>query len=242
MHAEHVRLLAELERLAPPPERRPPAGYLGQGDHPLLGVPVPVKRKLARAWAQGREAAAVLQVAESLYGGASYDEKTLASMLLGQHRAAREVATPLDVERWMGGLQGWAEVDHLCQNLFPAEQLLADWTGWSAMLRRLAQAAEPSRRRAALVLLVGPLRRCTDPRLAKLALENVERLRRERDPLITKAVSWVLRALVFHHRQTAERYLEAHAAELPPIAVRETRAKLDTGVKSGRRSRAAAVV
>lgn len=237
MRPEHARLLAELEALAPPPERRPPPGYLGQGSHPLLGVSVPAKRALARSWARARKAAPpaeVLAVVESLYEGASYDEKTLAPLILAAHRPARLAVAPGDVRRWLGGLVGWAEVDHLCQNLFPAEQLLADWPAWGGMIAGLASDPAISRRRAALVLLTGPVKASADPRLRDLAFANLEALQAERDILITRAVSWLLRALAARHPDAVAAYLEAHAAALPAIAVRETRGKLATGRKSGR--------
>lgn len=237
MHPEHARLLADLERLAPPPERRPPPNYLGQGSHPLLGVSVPAKRDLAKAWAGPRRAAPpaeVLAVVESLFGGASYDEKTLAPLILAAHRPARLAVRPADVRRWLGGLVGWAEVDHLCQSLFPANQMLADWPGWGGMIAGLATDPAISRRRAALVLLTGPVKAFDDPRLRDLAFANLEALQGERDVLITKAVSWLLRSLAARHPAAVAAYLEAHAAALPAIALREARAKLATGRKAAR--------
>jgi 3-methyladenine DNA glycosylase AlkD len=237
MHPEHARLRAELEALAPPPSGRPGPGYLGQGSHPLLGVPVPARRALARRWAADRKAwpaTEILAVVESLFAGETYDEKTLAPLLLAQHRAARLAVRPADVERWLGGLQGWAEVDHLCQNLFPAEQLLADWDAWREVIQRLAGAAAISRRRAALVLLVGPVKRSADLRLADLAFRNIAALQAEREILVTKAVSWLLRSLITHHADQVSACLQRDVAALPAIAVREVRTKLATGRKSVR--------
>jgi 3-methyladenine DNA glycosylase AlkD len=235
MHPQHAWLLAELERLAPPPERRPPANYLGQGSHPLLGVSVPAKRALARSWARDRkrEVAEVLAVVESLFAGDTYDEKTLAPLILAQHRAARLAVRPADVRRWLGGLVGWAEVDHLCQGLLPADQMLSDWPAWSAMIAGLASDPAVSRRRAALVLLTGPVKASPDLRLRDLALTNLAALG-ERDILLTKAVSWLLRSLVTHHRETVDAYLAAHGDRLPAVALREARLKLATGRKATR--------
>lgn len=67
----------------------------------------------------------------------------------------------------------------------------------------------------------------------------VERLKGERPILITKAVSWLLRSMALRHGTAVAAYLDANAASLPAIAVRETRTKLATGTKTGR-SRAAA--
>jgi 3-methyladenine DNA glycosylase AlkD len=83
-------------------------------------------------------------------------------------------------------------------------------------------------------LLTKPLRQSDDPRLADMALMNVEKLKSEKSILITKAVSWVLRSMIKHHRTEVERYVEMNVDTLPKIAVRETRNKLVGGVKKKR--------
>ena len=94
-----------------------------------------------------------------------------------------------------------------------------------------------NRRRAALVLLCTPARTSDDPRFAALAFEVIGRLAPERPILITKAVSWLLRSLAMRRPDDVAAYLEAHAAALPAIAVRETRKKLASGTKSGKPSK-----
>lgn len=235
MHAEHAALLAAIRRAAGTGSAAHHGNdaYLGSG-HAYYSLTVPARRAIARAWLAPRrkaDPAEVLAVAESLFAGPSHEEKTLATMLIAGHAAARRAVSPGDVERWLGRLNGWAEVDSLCQNLFPADQLLADWPGWKAMIERLSRAADLNRRRASLVLLVGPVRRSADPRLDALAFAMIEAAKGERDILITKAVSWLLRELTALHRDAVARYVEAHAASLPSVAVRETRRKLATGRK-----------
>jgi 3-methyladenine DNA glycosylase AlkD len=73
-----------------------------------------------------------------------------------------------------------------------------------------------------------------DARLSDLSFALIERLKGERDILITKAVSWLLRNLTLRHKQEVAAYLKANGASLPPIAVRETTRKLKTGTKSGK--------
>ena len=80
------------------------------------------------------------------------------------------------------------------------------------------------------MLLTGPARASADPRIRDLAFETIDRLKAEKPILITKAVSWLLRALAErHHKREVAAYLDVHAAALPAIAVRETRRKLQTG-------------
>ena len=87
------------------------------------------------------------------------------------------------------------------------------------------------KRRASLVLLCSPLRKSEDLRLAAISLQNVCRLKGEKEILITKAISWVLRSMVKHHRATLEMYLNEESG-LPAIALRETMRVLKTGRKS----------
>jgi 3-methyladenine DNA glycosylase AlkD len=241
-HPEHAGLLDALRSAGDAPSREPRNDSFGSSGRLYYFVRVPVRRAIARSWlARHRAAPAsdVLALIESLLAGESHEEKTLAEILLACHGEARRLAGPKHIERWLDQLSGWAEVDGLCQSTFSAQELLGQWRAWRALIRRLARDPAAHKRRAALVLLTGPVRRSDDGRLAELAFETIDRLQGERDILITKAVSWLLRALVAQHRAGVVRYLAANAAALPSVAVRETRAVLETGRKSRRPARAA---
>jgi 3-methyladenine DNA glycosylase AlkD len=109
--------------------------------------------------------------------------------------------------------------------------MLPAWDEWQAFLRRLAREANINKRRAALVLLTKPIREVDDPRVLRLAFEQVEQLQGERDILITKAVSWLLRSAVKFHPDSVAEFINTHADTLPKIALREVRNKLATGKK-----------
>lgn len=238
MHPSHADLLAAIQRAGGP--RRQGNDHndsYGSSGHPSYRVPVPVRRQIAKSWLAGdrtRPATEIIAVIDSLFAGESHEEKTLAALLLGYHRAARDQTGPADVDRWLGHLHGWAEIDTLCHGVYTAPELLAGWADWHDLLQRLSQAPEPHRRRAAIVLLTTPVQVCDDQRLRDLAVDTVDRLHDERDPLITKAISWLLRSMVTHHRSTVANYLAARESTLAAIVVRETRTKLDTGTKRGR--------
>jgi 3-methyladenine DNA glycosylase AlkD len=183
---------------------------------------------------------AILEVVDSLNSGESHEEKTFAALLLGYHAKARAQARPEDLDRWLGQLNGWAEIDCQCRNLFPPEQMLQAWPAWKRLIEQLSRDPNINKRRASLVLLNAPTHYSADERFADLALANVDRLKGEREILITKAISWLLRSMISRHRQAVEAYLAANAPTLPAIAVRETRTKLATGVKSARRRSSAA--
>jgi 3-methyladenine DNA glycosylase AlkD len=82
------------------------------------------------------------------------------------------------------------------------------------------------------VLLARPVSQSGDERIATLAFEIIGRLRNEKDVLITKAVSWLLRSLIKNHQDEVREYIANNSEELPKIAVREVRNKLETGKKN----------
>jgi len=237
--AEHGRLVEALAA-AGKPYRGDPQGndsYSGSR-HPFYFVGVPERRRLAREWLKAKPPAAqVVALADSLFRGSSHEEKTLGALLLGYSAAGRRAATPAMMDAWLGELTGWAEIDSLCASVFTAADHAADWPAWRALIERLAADPNINKRRAALVLLVTPTRTSDDPRFADLAFAVVTRLAPERDILITKAVSWLLRSLAARHGAAVAAYLDAHRTVLPAIALRETRAKLASGTKSGRPSK-----
>jgi 3-methyladenine DNA glycosylase AlkD len=209
--------------------------YLGT-PRPVLGVKTDAARALARATARALPAGPVgdglwLALLNDLYSGPTFDHRALAGHLLHARPLARKA---LELERlhgWVAGLQGWCEVDTTCQSNWTAAEVLQRWQEWGPFLGGLTGETVIALRRAALVLLLTPVRESADPRLAARAFANVATLEHERDPLITKAVSWLLRDLTKHLAPQVVAYLADHAATLPAIALRETRKKLETGRK-----------
>lgn len=202
---------------------------------------VPARRAVIRAWlrqhrsADGRDLLAV--VGGMLTEGDTYEEQTAGGEVLRTRRDVRLLVEPGQLESWLDHQVGWAEVDSLCQSTFPADQLLGAWEEWRSLILRLSESGNINQRRAALVLLTGPVTHSDDARLSDLAFTVIDRLAPERPILITKAVSWLLRCLVKTHREDVVVYLDRKAGDLPAIAVRETRTLLATGTKSGRTRR-----
>ena len=174
------------------------------------------------------------ELLDSLYESGSYEEKTSASLLLGYFPRLRKEISTGSLDGWLGELCGWAEVDSLCQSNFTAEDMLLRLGEWEKFIRKLSKDQNINKRRASLVFLTGVVGKTDDPRLAALGFQVINTLQNERDILITKAVSWLLRDLVKLHREKVERYLESNADKLPAIAIRETRNKLKSGRKSGK--------
>ena len=168
---------------------------------------------------------------DSLSRSETHNEFAFIGSLLSHLPRLRKTLTPRALDRWLARAEGWAEVDCICQSNFTADELLANWGEWKRALIAWSQSANVHKRRASLVLLTKAVRDSADARLAKLAFANIERLKRDKHILITKAISWLLRDLVKYHRAEVEAYLDAHAYTLPKIAVLETRNKLVGGVK-----------
>ena len=202
----------------------------------VLGVRADDLRKLARETAQanqGWEDARWLTLLDILYAGDLFEQRSLAGLLLGVLHPLRRRLELVRLRGWLAQQAGWAEVDTTCQSSWTDKEVLARWEEWDPFLDELNRAANISLRRASLVLLVTPLRRSADPRLTQRALANVGRVQGERDRMITKAVSWVLRSMIAEQPETVRRYLDENAGALHSTVVREVRKKLETGRKSG---------
>jgi len=229
-------LTAQLEAL---PARTPDQAfirrYLGTPRR-VLGVRIDDLRRLAKTTVQQHKAwndAQWLALLDQLYTGDLFEQRALAGILLGALHPLRHRLELQRLREWVDGQVGWAEVDITCQSAWSDKEVLARWPEWDPFLDSLSLSANVSLRRASLVLLVTPLRHNPNATLTQRALINVQRLQIERDRMITKAVSWVLRSMIAEQPETVRAYLSEHAHTLPTTVVREVRKKLETGRKSG---------
>lgn len=172
----------------------------------------------------------------SLAKGESSTEKCMVGILLDYSTADQRKFDPLLFDKWLDYLIGWAEVDSVCTANYTVTEIPLQWNVWKPLLTKLSASKNINKRRASLVLLCSPLRKIHDSRLADQAFKIVEKLKHENDILITKAISWVLRSMVNHYRKDLTAYLKENADTLPKIAVRETRVKLETGVKNKKKN------
>lgn len=207
--------------------------YMGTSK-PMYNLASGWTRTLAKNWVRIHQEVSLedfVKFLDSLYKGESHTERTFGGKLLEYASKLRKQLDPQLIKRWLSGAEGWGEVDSLCQSSFSAAEVLERWNLWKRLLVEMAIDSDVHKRRASLVLLTKPVRDSKDPRLADLAFANVDKLKGEKDILITKAVSWLLRSLVVNHKERAIRYLEENKGSLPKIAVRETTRKLITGKK-----------
>ncbi len=214
--------------------------YLGN-EHPKYPISVPALRSIAKEWMQAHaelSADAFATLLTSLVKGESSTEKCIVGILLDYATPDQRKFDPVLFDRWLDHLEGWVEVDTVCTGKYAATEIPAQWGKWKKLILKFSKSSNINKRRASLVLCCSPLRSEKDDRLADLALDTIDSLKHEKAILITKAVSWVLRSMEKHYRKKLKQYLNKNKDTLPKIAVRETMAKLTTGVKNkGRRAK-----
>lgn len=135
------------------------------------------------------------------------------------------------LEKWLSKARGWVEVDVICQSSYTACEVLERWAEWQKMIKKFSKSEIISLRRASLVLQNPSVRKTSDERLRRLAFQTIDKLKPEKDVLITKAVSWLLRSLVVCDKDEVKTYLLKNETTLPRIAYRETMKKIETGKK-----------
>lgn len=235
MNPHHQEILAQIEANSGKPTQHTFLdSYLGN-NHPRYAISSPVLRSIAKVWCQSHRqlpAKDFQKVLDSLIKGKSATEKCMAGILLDACTADQRKFDPACFDAWLEHLMGWAEIDTLCTGKYSATEIPANWKFWQKELSRFSKSKNINKRRASLVLLCSTLRNQADEKFVTQALQNVSRLSHEKEILITKAISWVLRSGVKHNKKIVSAYVARNKAALPAIAVRETSAVLKTGTKT----------
>jgi 3-methyladenine DNA glycosylase AlkD len=165
--------------------------------------------------------------ADALWQRPVYDMRILAILLAAHHSKQFQKSHWTLLTGWLKESAGWAMVDTLCcEALAPLLEKypeLADKTGSWPRSKNLWV------RRASLVAFCVPLRHGQS---SERAFDHSAQLLADRDPMIVKAESWILRSAIKHFRPDVENFLTEHDAELAPMIMREVRRKLDTGRKN----------
>ncbi|PIS15221.1 hypothetical protein COT63_01130 [Candidatus Shapirobacteria bacterium CG09_land_8_20_14_0_10_38_17] len=157
-------------------------------------------RKLAKAWLKKHidlNFDNFVQLLNSLYeNGQSSSEKYIAGFIIEYSPKYRKYIEPKLLNSWLNNLTGWAQVDSLCQSKFDWRDLLSNWRQWKDLLKKLNKSKNINKRRASLVLLIKPVRNSNSKKLTDTAIQNIENVKEEKDISITKATSWLLRAMI----------------------------------------------
>jgi len=172
-----------------------------------------------------------IKILDELFSSNTFEDFNLAGKLLTKLPEVRRSLGFGHLEKWLRTTDGWAECDCICQSLFSEKEVLDRWGEWKKTIHGFTKDKNIQIRRASLVLQCNPTRKSDDPKLTTLTFETVEKLKGEKDALITKAVSWVLRCLAVKNGAETLTYLKNNQDSLPRIAYRETMKKITTGKK-----------
>ena len=202
----------------------------------VYGLRVPQLRDIARAWQRARKQIIcedLMALVEALWDGRSREERLLVIYLLGHYKRCIPGLTWAHFERWRQDLDNWEIADGLGQWVL-ALWLLGEPDTRLDYLRELIADEDMWSRRLALVATTPINRGHTGFTIPNLTLELVDRVKEERHPMITKAVSWALREMTKSHPDRVVVYLEENREVLAAHIVREVNNKLRTGLKRGK--------
>lgn len=220
------------------PERRKHAedGYAPSALE-ILGVPAPALRRILGPLGSSLRAEAperVLEVARALLETRVHESRQIAYELVGKRKDVVRGLDRLTVEELGAGNDNWASVDAF--GVYVAGPAWRDGKVTDADVRAWAHSADRWWRRTALVVTVAlnvPSRGGSGD--APRTLSICEILADDPEPMVAKAQSWALRALVAVDATAVRAFLDRRADELPALVKREVRNKLETGLKSGRK-------
>lgn len=207
--------------------------YLGS-PHKFYGLKTDIKRRIAKDFYKQNYTLSskdFFGVVDVLYKAESFEEKTLASEIILMAKDYQNLVTLSMIDSWLDNLVGWAEIDNLCQSKILIPFIEKDFEKTAGFIHKLSKSSNISKRRASLVLLVKPASYLEDKKIFDLGIQIIEELKSEKQVLITKAISWLLRALSVHHKSETKAYIQRNMDTLPKIAIRETLKKIETGKK-----------
>lgn len=208
--------------------------YLGNS-HPRYPINNPTLRSITKAFTQAHKDLAVKefqQLLTSLIEAPSCTEKMTAGLLLDTCTKEQRQFDPAIFDKWLNHLIGWVEVDTLCTGKYSKIEILNQWPHWKKLLSKFAASNNIQKRRASLVLLCQPVRQLREEAMSEVAFQNIRILSHEKEVLITKAISWLLRSMVKHYKKEVITFVKQNQSTLPAIAVRETLTKIKTGTKN----------
>jgi 3-methyladenine DNA glycosylase AlkD len=166
----------------------------------------------------------MLAIAESLFFDQGY--RFVPYELIHYHKGAIEKLTPEKVEQLGEGIHDWASADTFAQFI--------SGPAWKAgvidddFIEKWLNSPDFWYRRIAVV---STIYLDGDP---ERMLRYTQALVDDKEDMIVKAVSWVLRRAIKYDREGVERFLDKNRKHLASRIKREVRNKLETGLKNPR--------
>lgn len=228
------RVLARLRAAADPERKRVAEGYYSSS-MAILGVAAGPVHDLAKALARALKKAddeEVLTLVEALIASDVHEARQVAYEVLGYQKVALRSLRTRQVERLGKGNDNWLSVDTFATLV--AGPSWREGRVTDAAVSRWARSRDPWWRRTALVSTVALNLEARGGRGdVDRTLAICEALADDQHPMVAKGLSWALRAAVQHDADRVRAFLETHDEDLPALARREVRKKLETGRKNG---------
>ncbi|MGB9242752.1 MAG: DNA alkylation repair protein [Candidatus Acidiferrales bacterium] len=182
----------------------------------------------------------VLELANLLIDVPQTAYRFIAYELIHHHPAALSHLNAWQLEQLGRGIASWGAVD--CFAVYLSGPVWRDRRVPNSLIHGWARSADRWWRRAGLVSTV-PLNSKSQGGAGDTyrTLQVCRLLERDRDPMVTKAMSWALRELAKRDPRAVRDYLAARKDVLPAIVLREVTNKLKTGVKNPKSKAAAAI-
>jgi len=188
-----------------------------------------VRREFSRR-IEDAEPRMVIDLADRLLDTRRMDSRFVAYELVHHHPGALSNLDAQQLERLGRDMASWSAVD--CFGVYLAGPAWRERQVPSSLIHGWARSADRWWRRAALVSTV-PLnsrsRGGTGEALRTLGVCRL--LERDRDPMVTKALSWALRELAKRDPRAVREYISKRKDVLPALVLREVKNKLRTGLK-----------
>jgi 3-methyladenine DNA glycosylase AlkD len=202
----------------------------------VYGLRVVDIRKITRTWQRAHQAVSpedLLSLVEAMWDGESREERMVALELLQQYPRWIPDLTWARFECWRRDLDNWELTDVLGVAVL-GPWVLGDPDTRAEHLWDLVADEDVWSRRLALVSTIGLNRARKNVSFPALTLELIDQVKEERHPMISKAVSWMLRDMIKEHPDQVVGYLDENRDVLAAQVVREVSNKLKTGLKSGK--------
>ena len=198
------------------------------------GVRVPILRKIAKDWLRKNKDISdkeFLTLIQTLWKQPIFELRSLAQeLLMAQRKFLKKFDWKIG-ESWLNDVDNWGHCDIL------STQILGFLVLWDkSHLKSLkSYLKKPGRwyRRAGIVSLIQLIRKKEIK--AGEVLSMIDEIKRDKDPMIQKAISWVLREMIrAGEKKEVERYLRQNRKLFASYVIREVNNKLRTGLKSGK--------
>jgi len=216
------------------------AGVMSGGYAPsrlrYFGASNPDMRNVMRPFARELRASPpslIRDVALALVRRRTMEGRQVGYELLARRPDAMAMLTPALIRRLGRGNDNWASVDGYAA--FVTGRAWREGRVSDAEVVSWARSRDPWWRRTALASTVTlNLRSRGGHGDARRTLMICRLFTKDTNPMLAKALSWALRSLVPHDKDSVQQFVERHHATLPAIVKRQVGTKIKTGRKTRR--------